>query len=178
MAGDRLYVLDQAGEAFCLDAARGKVMWRRDLMREPGLDARPAWFFGGSPLVLDNAVVFAAGTAGIALEKESGKVAWSTGPDACGSASPLLFEQGAAKWRTWTDSTGRHTVEAKFGGMMAGKVKLTKKDGATIQLLLEKLSDEDQKWIENRKKSGDFRAARPVQFGSRDRQGPVAIRME
>ena len=97
LAGDRLYALDQAGEAFCLDAASGKVVWRKDLMRDPGLDARPAWFFSGSPLVLDNVVVFAAGTAGIALEKASGKVVWSTGPEACGSASPLRFEQGGAK---------------------------------------------------------------------------------
>ena len=95
--GDRLYALDQAGEAFCLDAASGKVVWRKDLMREPGLDARPAWFFGGSPLVLDKVVVFAAGTAGIALDKASGKVVWSTGTEACGSASPLLFEQAGAK---------------------------------------------------------------------------------
>ena len=97
LAGDRLYALDQAGEAFCLDAASGKVVWRKDLMRDPGLDARPAWFFSGSPLVLDNVVVFAAGTAGIALDKASGKVVWSTGPEACGSASPLLFEQAGAK---------------------------------------------------------------------------------
>ena len=97
LAGDRLYALDQAGEAFCLDAASGKVVWRKDLMRDPGLDARPAWFFSGSPLVLENVVVFAAGTAGIALDKASGKVVWSTGPEACGSASPLLFEQAGAK---------------------------------------------------------------------------------
>ena len=56
----------------------------------------------------------------------------------------------AAKWRTWTDSFGQHTIEAEFSGMIAGNVKLTKKDGATIQLPLEKLSDEDQKWIESR----------------------------
>lgn len=57
-----------------------------------------------------------------------------------------------AKWRTWTDSTGKHTIEAKFRGMAAGKVRLNKHDGNTIQLPFEKLSDEDQKWIESRKK--------------------------
>lgn len=58
----------------------------------------------------------------------------------------------AAKWRTWTDSTGQHTIEAKFSGIIAGKVQLTQHDGTRIQLALEKLSEEDQEWIKSRKK--------------------------
>jgi hypothetical protein len=58
----------------------------------------------------------------------------------------------AAKWRTWTDSTGTHKTEAKFGGMAFGKIKLIKKDGTTVQVPLEKLSDEDQQWIKDRKR--------------------------
>ncbi len=57
-----------------------------------------------------------------------------------------------AKWRTWTDTTGEHKIEAKFGGLAAGKVKLIKRDGSTIQVPLEKLSDDDQEWIDKRKK--------------------------
>jgi hypothetical protein len=58
----------------------------------------------------------------------------------------------AAKWRTWTDATGEHKTEAKFGGVIAGKVKLTKQDGSTVQIPLEKLSGEDQEWINNRRR--------------------------
>ena len=58
----------------------------------------------------------------------------------------------AAKWRTWTDSSGERKIEAKYGGVIAGKVKLTKRDGSTVQVPLEKLSDEDQEWIKNRKR--------------------------
>ncbi|MCD4728233.1 MAG: DUF4352 domain-containing protein [Pirellulales bacterium] len=58
----------------------------------------------------------------------------------------------AAKWRTWTNSTGTHKTEAKFGGMAFGKVKLIKRDGSTVQVPLEKLSDEDREWIANRQK--------------------------
>ena len=57
-----------------------------------------------------------------------------------------------AKWRNWTDSTGQHTIEAKFSGLAMGKVKLTKQDGTTIQVPVDKLSEEDQAWIEKRKK--------------------------
>lgn len=58
----------------------------------------------------------------------------------------------AAKWRTWTNSTGTHKTEAKFGGMAFGKVKLIKRDGSTVQVPIEKLSDEDREWIANRQK--------------------------
>lgn len=57
----------------------------------------------------------------------------------------------AAKWRTWTDSAGTHKTEAKYGGMISGKVRLIRADGSSIDVPLEKLSDEDQKWIEHRK---------------------------
>lgn len=53
-------------------------------------------------------------------------------------------------FRTWTDSTGKFTVEAKFLYIVGGKVKLEKKDGRTIALPLEKLSEADKLWIKNR----------------------------
>ena len=55
-----------------------------------------------------------------------------------------------AKWRTWTDSTGQFKTKAMFGGMAGGKVKLIKKDGSTVRLSLEALSEEDRQWIKNK----------------------------
>jgi hypothetical protein len=60
-----------------------------------------------------------------------------------------------AKWRTWTDSTGEHKVEAKFGGLASGKVKLIKRNGSTVELLLAALSDQDREWIANRRKDAN-----------------------
>jgi SLA1 homology domain 1, SHD1 len=57
----------------------------------------------------------------------------------------------AAKWRMWTASTGTK-IEAKFGGMSFGKVKLIKRDGSSVQLPLDDLSDADREWIKNRKR--------------------------
>jgi len=57
-----------------------------------------------------------------------------------------------ANWRTWTDATGAHHIEAKFGGVLSGNVKLIKRDGSVLKLPLEKLSDVDQEWIKNRSK--------------------------
>jgi uncharacterized cupin superfamily protein len=58
----------------------------------------------------------------------------------------------AAKWRTWTDASGEHKTDAKFVGIIAGKVKLIKRDGSSVQVPLDKLSDEDREWIANRHK--------------------------
>lgn len=60
-------------------------------------------------------------------------------------------EEEASRWRTWTDSTGKHTVEARFTGVALGKVILTRRDGKNIRLPLEKLSQPDQEWINARK---------------------------
>ena len=55
-----------------------------------------------------------------------------------------------AKWRTWTDSTGKFTMEAKFRGVIAGKVRLEKADGKTLSIPIKQLSKEDQEWIRDR----------------------------
>jgi hypothetical protein len=58
----------------------------------------------------------------------------------------------ATEWRTWTDSSGSHKIEAQFGGIIAGTVKLIKRDDSIIKIPIETLSDEDQEWIKNRKR--------------------------
>jgi hypothetical protein len=58
----------------------------------------------------------------------------------------------AAKWRTWTDSSGTEIGEAKFSGVIAGQVKLIMRDGTTVKRPLTELSTEDREWITNRHK--------------------------
>lgn len=55
------------------------------------------------------------------------------------------------KWRTWTAANGKHTTEAKFNGVASGTVTLIKRDGTSVKVPLEKLSDEDKEWIAERK---------------------------
>ena len=51
--------------------------------------------------------------------------------------------------RSWSDASGSYEVEALFLGVADGKVSLKKTDGRTIRVPLEKLSEEDQIWIED-----------------------------
>ena len=66
--------------------------------------------------------------------------------------SPSTNRQTAAEFRTWTDRGGRYKMEAEFAGAAGGAVNLRQRNGDVISIELEKLSAEDQQWIERRKK--------------------------
>jgi outer membrane protein assembly factor BamB len=91
--GNRVYTLSREAQAFCLDAASGRVIWSKDLRRETGART-PQWGFAGSPLLDGNRVLYNVGTAGVALEKGSGRLVWQSGGGAAGYASPVLYTVG------------------------------------------------------------------------------------
>jgi outer membrane protein assembly factor BamB len=86
---NHVYSIGKWGDAFCLDAATGAVVWQHDL-RKDGIKTN-RWGFAGSPLIWHELVIFNAGSAGVALERASGKLAWSNGPNPTAYASPTLF---------------------------------------------------------------------------------------
>jgi outer membrane protein assembly factor BamB len=90
----RVFTISKWGDVFCLDAATGAALWQRDL-RQDGVKPN-RWGFAGSPLIRGNAVILNAGSAGIALDRASGRVVWSTGTNAAGYASPTSFDTGGA----------------------------------------------------------------------------------
>jgi hypothetical protein len=66
------------------------------------------------------------------------------------SVAPAKIEQPEKpKLRSWTSRDGKFSTTAEFKSMGAGKVKLIKQDGAEIEVPLDKLSDEDERWIRN-----------------------------
>ncbi len=71
---------------------------------------------------------------------------------AIGVAFALLVSVGTktATARTWTDATGKHTIEAQFVAAKAGWVRLKKSDGSLISLPVEKLSKIDQAHVRRR----------------------------
>lgn len=62
-------------------------------------------------------------------------------------ATPLCGQESDV--RTWTDATGKFTIEAKLIGVENGKAKLEKPDGKILQIELEKLSKSDQAFVAN-----------------------------
>jgi outer membrane protein assembly factor BamB len=91
--GGRVFTISKWGDVFCLDAATGAVLWQRDLRQEGFKPNR--WGFAGSPLIRGGAVILNAGSAGIALDRETGRTIWSTGNNYGGYASPTIFDAGS-----------------------------------------------------------------------------------
>lgn len=62
------------------------------------------------------------------------------------------------EFRLWLDDTGQHSTEAVFVEFKGGKVHLRKRDGKTVELSPERLSENDRKWYRDelkRRKSQD-----------------------
>ena len=88
----RVFTISKWGDVFCLDAAKGTVIWQRDLRRDGVKPNR--WGFAGSPLIWHELVILNAGTAGIALDRATGRVVWLNGTNVAGYASPTRFDGG------------------------------------------------------------------------------------
>ena len=94
---DRVYTISKRGDAFCFDAATGKIHWKKNLIQELGL-ALPAndqdnwWGFAGSPLVRGELLVLNVASDGTGLNKSDGKVVWSNGKGFAGYSTPVAFK--------------------------------------------------------------------------------------
>lgn len=72
----------------------------------------------------------------------------------------------AAETRTWTDSSGKHKIEADFKEIVEGQVKLERPDGKKVSLPLSKLCKDDQAYLKDlmkRRRSGDADEGSPFE---------------
>ena len=112
--GNNVYTFSREGQAFCLNALSGKLVWRKDIARETRARA-PQWGFAGSPLIQGNLVLYNLGTAGVALNKNTGKIAWQSGSGTAGYASPVPFAAGARSGAAIFTSSGIVAVNPANG---------------------------------------------------------------
>lgn len=90
VADGRVYTFSRHGKAFCLDAETGTEIWSKDFEKELGFK-RPDWGFSGSVLVMDDMVIFNAGTYGVALNKKDGSLVWQNGKGESGYATAVPY---------------------------------------------------------------------------------------
>lgn len=93
---DKVYTISKDGKAFCLEAKTGKVIWQKNLSDEFGIK-RTTWGYSGSPVVVDNVVIYNAGSKGIALNKDNGSLIWQSGEGPGGYATAVPFMTGDQK---------------------------------------------------------------------------------
>ncbi|MCE9518646.1 MAG: PQQ-like beta-propeller repeat protein [Verrucomicrobia bacterium] len=91
--GGFVYTLSHIGQLFCWEAATGKLVWGQDLAGD--LKGRKMqWGWSASPLVVGNNLIVdpgGEGTARVALDKSTGKVAWQKGNERAAYASAIIF---------------------------------------------------------------------------------------
>jgi outer membrane protein assembly factor BamB len=91
--GNRVFTVSKRGIVHCLDAANGKVIWTKNLQEE--LDAKiPEWGFAGSVFISGDLAILNIGSAGTALDKNTGKVVWKTGAEESGYSTPFPIQVG------------------------------------------------------------------------------------
>jgi outer membrane protein assembly factor BamB len=89
----RIYVLGAEGEFRCLDAASGKVLWQKNILKENGAE-NLQWGMSASPLIVEDKVIVLPGGRGgksvVAYDKLTGKTIWSSLSDRQSYTSPMI----------------------------------------------------------------------------------------
>jgi outer membrane protein assembly factor BamB len=112
--GDRVYTLSRLGELFCLDAASGKVVWTKNVATDT--DQRvPSWGLSGSPIVHEDLLLLNVGAAGLALDKLTGKVLWSSERNDAGYSSPMPFRRDGEWFAIFSSEDSYSAVNLRTG---------------------------------------------------------------
>ncbi|MBW8015760.1 MAG: PQQ-binding-like beta-propeller repeat protein [Planctomycetes bacterium] len=88
----KVYTISKRGHIFCLDAKSGDVVWEKQLKIK-----RPTWGLAGSPVVVDDLVIYNAAEFGVAVKKATGKVVWQNGEGPSGYSTPVPYKAGDVK---------------------------------------------------------------------------------
>jgi len=96
VSSGKVYTISKNGKAFCLDAKTGKVVWAKDFVKDFGIKP-PTWGFAGSAVIVDDLVIYNAGSCGIALNKADGSKVWQNGTGPAGYSTAVPFKSGKQK---------------------------------------------------------------------------------
>jgi outer membrane protein assembly factor BamB len=96
----RIYALGAEGELRVLDAAKGTVVWRRNILSDNGA-YNLSWGMSAAPLIVDDlVVVLPGGTRGssvVAYRKATGDPVWKALNDEASYTSPMLVTLGGIR---------------------------------------------------------------------------------
>ena len=101
ISGGRAFALGAVGHLTCLDAATGKLLWKKD----PAADYRvrvPTWGIAAAPLVDGNAVIVQIGASEegaclVSLDAATGKENWRALGDRASYSAPIIIQQAGRR---------------------------------------------------------------------------------
>lgn len=110
----KVYTLSKTGKAFCFDAKTGDVIWKKTLPYK-----KPGWGFAGSPVIVEDKVIYNVGDAGAALNKNDGSVVWKSADEKAGYASPVPFQRDGKTLLAMFCAKDLKIVDAATGKIIA-----------------------------------------------------------
>lgn len=90
----RAYALGAVGHLHCLDAASGKVLWSKDLLKQYDVQL-PTWGIAAAPLIEGGLVILHVGGKNaclIAFDKKTGEERWKALPDRASYSAPVVID--------------------------------------------------------------------------------------
>jgi outer membrane protein assembly factor BamB len=95
----RAYALGAMGNLHCLDAAKGKVLWQKDLLKEYQIQM-PIWGIAAAPLVDGQLVIVQIGgekACIVAFDKVTGDEKWKSLDDRASYSAPIIIQQAGQR---------------------------------------------------------------------------------
>ena len=112
-----VYTLSCFGLLFCFEKDTGKVVWRRDLVKEFG-GKPPSFGMSAAPTIVDGMLICEPGGPGssiAALDPLTGKEIWKAGDDEASYAAPSIVTLGGVRQLLTFLSPGLVSVDPKTG---------------------------------------------------------------
>jgi outer membrane protein assembly factor BamB len=132
LADGRVYTLGASGDVLCLDAAKGNVLWRREIQKEyPGSDLYPS----PSPLIDGDLLLVLVGAKPgatvIAFDKNTGKQVWHALDEGATASSPIVINAGGTRQLIiWSDRSV--TALAPLTGKILWRQRLNTTQDAAV----------------------------------------------
>lgn len=115
VADGKVYTISKRGMTYCFDAKSGDIIWKRQLEV-----TRPRWGLAGSPLIVDDLVIYNAGEFGVAINKANGEIVWQNGQEGAGYSTAVEFKSGDVKAVVLCSGNEVYAVEAATGKRIWG----------------------------------------------------------
>ncbi len=109
LVNEKAFSLGTMGNLFCFDAAKGNVIWQKDLNKEYEI-RMPTWGISATPLVIDDKIILQISGSNnacvIALNKDTGEEIWRNLEDIAAYSAPIIIEKnGVQVVVVWTENS-------------------------------------------------------------------------
>ena len=111
--GSGVYTVSREGLVICFDAESGKVNWKTDVLAATG-NENIKWGVASSAVIEGDLLLLNIGSAGTALKKQTGEVAWKS-KGAFSYATPVVFDHRGTRLAAIFSASGLDVVDAQTG---------------------------------------------------------------